>query len=61
MGVGTFAQVVEALAPRLNRAVMSESLRMHPDSQAAGGVNALADELSRAPRSFAAMLRNLSL
>ena len=59
IGVGTFAQVVEALAPRLNRVVMSESYRMYPDSQAAGGAGAPAESLSREARTFAAMLRAL--
>ena len=58
-GVGTFAQVVEALAPQLNRVVMSESYRMYPDSQAAGGAAAPAEALSREARTFAALLRNL--
>lgn len=35
--LGKLAQMVEALAPGLNRAVMSESYRLLPESEAAGG------------------------
>ncbi len=35
--LGTLAQVVEAFAPRINTAVMSESFKMFPESEAAGG------------------------
>jgi hypothetical protein len=31
------ARLVEIVAPRLNTALMSESFRMFPDSEAAGG------------------------
>lgn len=42
--LGRLAQLVEALAPGLNRAVMSESYRLLPESEAAGG-SAGTDEL----------------
>jgi len=35
--LGSLAQLVELIAPRLNRAFMSESFKMFPDSEAAGG------------------------
>ena len=55
-GLGKLAQVVEILAPQINRAVMSESFRMFPDSQAAGGST---DGMPREARAFAALLRDL--
>jgi len=35
--LGTFARVVEMIAPQIGRAIMSEGYRMFPDSEAAGG------------------------
>jgi NAD(P)-dependent dehydrogenase (short-subunit alcohol dehydrogenase family) len=35
-GLGKLAQLIEALAPQLNTAFMSENFRMFPDSEAAG-------------------------
>jgi len=35
-GLGTLAQVLEVFAPRLGTAIMSESFRVFPDSEAAG-------------------------
>ena len=35
-GLGTLAQLVEVFAPRLGTAIMSESFRIFPDSEAAG-------------------------
>ncbi len=58
-GLGALAQVVEALAPRVNRVVMSESFRMYPDSAAAGGPAAADDRISHEARVFTAMLRAL--
>ncbi len=58
-GLGTLAHVVEALAPRVNRAVMSESYRMYPDSRAAGGPAGQDDEMSRDARRLSAVLRDL--
>ena len=58
-GLGTLAAVVEALAPRLNRVVMSESYRMYPDSTAASGTLAGDDSLSQEARIFATVLRDL--
>lgn len=58
-GLGTLAHVVEALAPRLNRVVMSESFRMYPDSRAAGGPDAPGEDSSRDARVFAALLHKL--
>jgi len=36
-GLGNIASMVELLAPQFNRAVMSESYRMFPESEASGG------------------------
>ncbi len=55
-GLGRFAQVVDFLAPQVTRAVMGESFRMFPDSQAAGGP---ADSMTPEARAFAALLREL--
>ncbi|MGC8522423.1 MAG: hypothetical protein ACP5PN_11310, partial [Steroidobacteraceae bacterium] len=57
--LGTLAAVVEALAPRLNRVVMSESYRMYPDSTAASGPLTGDDSLSQEARIFATVLRDL--
>jgi short-subunit dehydrogenase len=57
--IGTLAQLVEALAPALLRALMSEGYRMFPESEAAGG----APGSDSAPRpeaaAFAALLRGV--
>ncbi len=53
-GLGRFAQIVDWLAPQLTRAVMGESFRMFPDSQAAGGP---ADGMTAEARAFSALLR----
>ncbi len=58
-GLGTLAHVVEALAPRINRAVMSESYRMYPDSRAAGGPAGQHEEMSPDARRLSAVLRDL--
>ncbi len=55
-GLGRFAQIVDFLAPQVTRAVMGESFRMFPDSQAAGGP---ADSMTPEARAFAALLRQL--
>ena len=57
-GLGRFAQIVDWVAPQITRAVMGESFRMFPDSQAAGGP---ADDMTREARAFAALLRQWHL
>jgi NAD(P)-dependent dehydrogenase (short-subunit alcohol dehydrogenase family) len=57
--LGSLGQLVELVAPRLNRAFMSESFKMFPDSEAAGG--APADQTASAPevRVLASLMRGL--
>ncbi len=57
--LGSIAQLVELVAPQLNRAFMSETFRMFPDSEAAGG--APCEQTASAPeaRVLAALLRGI--
>ena len=57
--LGTLALLVEMLAPRLNRAVMSESFRMFPESTAAGGTSANDAQASPEMIAFASLLRGI--
>ncbi len=54
--LGRLAQMVEALAPGLNRAVMSESYRLLPESEAAGGAPGEEERLAPEALAFAALL-----
>ncbi len=55
--LGTLAQIVEAFAPRINTAVMSEGFNMFPESEAAAG-SSPADRKAAAPAvAFAALMR----
>ena len=55
--LGRLAQLVEALMPGLNRAVMSESFRLFPESEAAGGSPGSDARLSPEVSALAAFLR----
>jgi short-subunit dehydrogenase len=54
--LGAFAQLVELLAPRIGRAVMSESFRMFPESGASAASSAQA---SREVLAFASLARGI--
>jgi NAD(P)-dependent dehydrogenase (short-subunit alcohol dehydrogenase family) len=55
--LGTLAQVVEAFAPRINTAVMSEAFKMFPESEAAGGSSPADREAGASAVAFAALMR----
>ncbi|HEY1314840.1 MAG TPA: SDR family oxidoreductase [Steroidobacteraceae bacterium] len=55
--LGTLAQVVEAFAPRINTAVMSEGFTMFPESEAAGGSSPAARPAEASAVAFAALMR----
>ncbi len=57
--LGTVAQLVELFAPEFGRAVRSESYRMFPDSEAAGGAPAPGAKGSREAGAFAALTRGI--
>lgn len=57
--LGTVAQLVELFAPEFGRAVRSESYRMFPDSEAAGGAPAPDAIGSREAGAFAALTRGI--
>ncbi|MDE2261338.1 MAG: SDR family NAD(P)-dependent oxidoreductase, partial [Gammaproteobacteria bacterium] len=54
--LGKLAQLVEAFAPGLNRAFMSESFRLLPESEAAGGAPGAEDRLQPEVLAIAALL-----
>ena len=54
--LGKLAQLAEALTPELNRAVMSESYRLFPESEAAGGSPGAEANLPPEAAAFAALL-----
>jgi NAD(P)-dependent dehydrogenase (short-subunit alcohol dehydrogenase family) len=57
--LGTFAQLLGMFAPRISELLMSESFRMFPESEAAGG-NAAAENAPSAERvAFATLLRGI--
>jgi len=58
-GLGTFAQLVEIFAPRINRAVMSESFRMFPESEAAGGAPGSDTATTPEMAAFASLMRGV--
>ena len=58
-GLGVLALLVEVLAPRINRAVMSESFRMFPESEAAGGPPMADSEPSLGMVLFTSLLRGV--
>ena len=53
---GRLAQLIEALAPEIGRAVMSESYRLFPESEAAGGPPGAEASLAPEAAAFAALL-----
>ena len=57
--LGRLAQLVEALAPGLNRAFMSESFRVLPESQAAGGPPDAEKRLAPEVLAIAALMQRL--
>jgi NAD(P)-dependent dehydrogenase (short-subunit alcohol dehydrogenase family) len=57
--LGTLAQLIETLVPWLNRAIMSESFKMFPESQASGGPAASAAKASPEMVAFASLLRGV--
>jgi NAD(P)-dependent dehydrogenase (short-subunit alcohol dehydrogenase family) len=57
--LGRLAQLVEALAPGLNRAVMSESYRLLPESEAAGGSAGAAERLAPEVAAISALLQGI--
>lgn len=59
--VGTLGQLTEALAPRLSRAIMSESFALFPDSEAAGGPREHEAPPSAEARAIASLAKGLHL
>jgi NAD(P)-dependent dehydrogenase (short-subunit alcohol dehydrogenase family) len=57
--LGRLAQLVEALAPGLSRAVMSESFRLLPESEAAGGSVGADEGLAPEVAALTALLRGI--
>jgi len=57
--LGTVAQLVELFASEFGRAVRSESYRMFPDSEAAGGAPGPGAQASREAGAFAALTRGI--
>jgi NAD(P)-dependent dehydrogenase (short-subunit alcohol dehydrogenase family) len=57
--LGKLAQLVEALAPGLNRAVMSENFRLLPESAAAGGQAGAEERLAPEALAIAALLHGV--
>ena len=57
--LGVLAQLVELFAPRIGRAIMSESFRMFPESEAAGGAPASAGRATPEMVAFASLMRGI--
>jgi hypothetical protein len=57
--LGVLAQLVELFAPRIGRAIMSESFRMFPESAAAGGEPAHASRATPEMIAFASLMRGI--
>lgn len=57
--LGALAQLVELFAPRISRAVMSESFKMFPESEAAEGVPLPATKTSAEMVAFASLLHGI--
>ncbi len=55
-GLGTLAQLVEALLPGFNTAFMSEDFRMFPESEAAGGAPETAAQPTAEAAAFCSLL-----
>jgi NAD(P)-dependent dehydrogenase (short-subunit alcohol dehydrogenase family) len=57
--LGTFAQLMELFAPKIGRAIMSESYGMFPDSEAPGGTDTSAAQVRRQLGAFASITRGI--
>jgi NAD(P)-dependent dehydrogenase (short-subunit alcohol dehydrogenase family) len=57
--LGVLAQLVELCAPRIGRAIMSESFKMFPESQAAGGAPAGGNRATPEMVAFASLMRGI--
>lgn len=57
--LGSLAQLVELVAPSLNRAFMSESFKMFPDSEAAGGAPSGEAANAAEVRALASLMRGI--
>ena len=57
--LGKLAQLVEALAPGLNRAFMSETYRLLPESEAAGGSPGAEERLESGALAIAALMHGI--
>jgi len=58
-GLGTLAQLIEALLPGLNTAFMSENFKMFPESQAACGADEAAAQPTAEGAAFSALMRGV--
>lgn len=58
-GLGVLGHLLETLAPWVNRAIMSESFAMFPDSEAAGGPRESDARVSAEARAVASLLHGL--
>jgi NAD(P)-dependent dehydrogenase (short-subunit alcohol dehydrogenase family) len=57
--LGSFAQLVELLAPNLGRAIMSESYRLFPDSATPGGTPAAGVQHRQGLGAFASIMQGI--
>ncbi len=57
--LGVLAQLLELIAPSINRAIMSEAFTMFPESEAAGGPPAPATPVSPEVVAFATLMRGI--
>jgi hypothetical protein len=57
--LGALAQFVEAFAPWINTAIMSESFRMFPESEAAGGPRDAETQPTPEWVAFASLMRGI--
>jgi NAD(P)-dependent dehydrogenase (short-subunit alcohol dehydrogenase family) len=57
--LGHFAQLIEMLAPRINRAVMSQGFTMFPESEAAGGAPGSDSQPTPEMTAFASLMRGV--
>ena len=58
-GLGSLAQLVEVFAPRLGTAIMSESFRIFPDSEAAGAAPGSDTVATPDMRAFASLMQGI--
>lgn len=57
--LGALARFVEMIAPRINTAIMSETFRMFPESEAAGGAAASDQVMTQDMLAFASLLQGI--